>query len=126
MIFEVFSIQPASQQTVNGVDQYTHHPIFIEGKGKHVKIVPDSTNVLTGDERLSSDYNPYIINNSLKAVISFIDLPSDLYLDVGEKLYLSTLSNSTRIVVKVLHYDKPKNTPSPNGFTGTIELNPTS
>ncbi|WP_028778592.1 hypothetical protein [Shimazuella kribbensis] len=68
MIFEVFSIQPATYQNVNSVDHYTDNPIFIEGKGKYVKIIPDNTSVIVGDERLTTDYNLFLMNSTLKGV----------------------------------------------------------
>lgn len=126
MIFEVYSIPAATQAIVNGVTQTTHCPIEIVGKGKYVQFHFDSNNTIAGDDRLTTDYNPYISDNSLKAVFNFIDLPSEIYLADGETLYLSTLQTSNRIVVTALHYDKGEVTSAPTftGFTGTIDVTP--
>jgi hypothetical protein len=108
MIFETFLIKPASSKYEDGKPQYIHNPICIEGKGKWVKIYTTAeSGVLVGDERLASEYNPYIIDATHpKAVLPLTELPNELYLAEGERLYVTHIYSTNGTPVSVTHYNK--------------------
>lgn len=117
MIFEKFTIQPCSQNSVNGVTYFNHKPLEIEGKGMFVKLVEVTTDLSIGGEELLK--TPLSTNEAWYTVpkCQAQHFPQDTFLEAGEKLVLTTFgSYSTSFVV--IHYNKqPKQESQAQGFT---------